>query len=342
MNEPLRPMNLGEILDRTALLYRSRFLVFIGISLIPTVVILVPACGFFLLLSYAGLGMNAAPPTQSADTLAVLSILVLFLVAMPAYLVMTALGTAAINQASARVPQEEGISIYDAYKAVWQLKWRYLWLYLLQVLIAWVAPFAVWAGLQVLTIYLAIVAQDAGMQNLAFKAVFGSAEALVGASLIAYGLWITMRLSLAFPACAAERIGAWAAVRRSITLSNGTKGRIFVVYLLGAALHILLSMGITIPLVIAMYLFPWFNDPQHSQTAGVIVLLVLYGSAFAAHAFTRPVYGIALTLFYYDQRIRQEGYDIERMMETAGMHAPSPPLIAEEPAAPESPQEAGA
>jgi hypothetical protein len=101
-------------------------------------------------------------------------------------------------------------------------------------------------------------------------------------------------------------------------------------------------MGITIPLVIAMYLFPWFNDPQHSQTAGVIVLLVLYGSAFAAHAFTRPVYGIALTLFYYDQRIRQEGYDIERMMETAGMHAPSPPLIAEEPAAPESPQEAGA
>jgi hypothetical protein len=31
------------------------------------------------------------------------------------------------------------------------------------------------------------------------------------------------------------------------------------------------------------------------------------------------------TLFYYDQRIRHEGYDIERMMEEAGMTAPSNP-----------------
>jgi hypothetical protein len=47
-------------------------------------------------------------------------------------------------------------------------------------------------------------------------------------------------------------------------------------------------------------------------------------------------------LFHYDQRIRQEGYDIERMMETAGMNAPPVPLIAEEPAAPQSALEAGA
>jgi hypothetical protein len=33
----------------------------------------------------------------------------------------------------------------------------------------------------------------------------------------------------------------------------------------------------------------------------------------------RPVYGIALVLFYYDQRIRKEGYDIEWMMEQAGL-----------------------
>jgi hypothetical protein len=34
------------------------------------------------------------------------------------------------------------------------------------------------------------------------------------------------------------------------------------------------------------------------------------------------VYGIALVLFYYDQRIRQEGFDIEWMMLQAGMVAP--------------------
>ncbi len=41
-----------------------------------------------------------------------------------------------------------------------------------------------------------------------------------------------------------------------------------------------------------------------------------------------PIYPIALTLFYYDQRIRLEGYDIERMMETAGMiDLETPPLV---------------
>jgi hypothetical protein len=34
-----------------------------------------------------------------------------------------------------------------------------------------------------------------------------------------------------------------------------------------------------------------------------------------------PIFPIALTLFYYDQRIRREGYDIERMMDVAGMSA---------------------
>ncbi|MGA9668885.1 MAG: hypothetical protein WBQ94_06730, partial [Terracidiphilus sp.] len=35
MNAPLRPMNLGDILDRTFQIYRSRFLVFFGIAAVP-------------------------------------------------------------------------------------------------------------------------------------------------------------------------------------------------------------------------------------------------------------------------------------------------------------------
>jgi hypothetical protein len=33
-----------------------------------------------------------------------------------------------------------------------------------------------------------------------------------------------------------------------------------------------------------------------------------------------PIYPIALTLFYYDQRIRREGFDIEQMMAAAGLN----------------------
>jgi hypothetical protein len=54
----------------------------------------------------------------------------------------------------------------------------------------------------------------------------------------------------------------------------------------------------------------------------VVLLIVVYGAGFAIQAVTRPIYGIALTLFYYDQRIRQEGFDIEWLMHRAGLVAP--------------------
>jgi hypothetical protein len=43
------------------------------------------------------------------------------------------------------------------------------------------------------------------------------------------------------------------------------------------------------------------------------------------------MYATGLTLFYYDQRVRKEGFDIEWMMEAAGMNLPAP--VAETPPA---------
>lgn len=57
----------------------------------------------------------------------------------------------------------------------------------------------------------------------------------------------------------------------------------------------------------------------------------------------RPtLYPIAVTLFYYDQRIRREGYDIERMMDAAGMNAPGPSLAGDSPIAPAAEEESEA
>jgi hypothetical protein len=44
-------------------------------------------------------------------------------------------------------------------------------------------------------------------------------------------------------------------------------------------------------------------------------------SARLVSNFIGPVFPIALTLIYYDQRIRREGFDIEWMMNAAGMTA---------------------
>ena len=329
MNEPVRlshlsPSNLGEILDRTAQLYRSRFLVFLGISVVPTAVVLVPACGIVLLLAWLGsLGAGSAAPAV-AGVLAIVLFAAIGLVAIPILLAATALAMAAMNHAVARAYLGEKTTIRDAYKAVWRRGWHYVWLLILQGLIIGVAPIAVWVVLLLLSAGAAALAQQAGMGSIAGGVVFGLAVVLAVVALIGYFFWMLLRLSLAFPACVIEQIGAVAALKRSSSLSKGTKGRIFLLYLLAAALTWLLSMGIPLPLTIIMALIPATSGQQHAQTAAMVLLFVVYGAAFAVQALTRPIYGIALTLFYYDQRIRHEGFDIEWLMQRAGMVAPPP------------------
>jgi hypothetical protein len=56
---------------------------------------------------------------------------------------------------------------------------------------------------------------------------------------------------------------------------------------------------------------------------------------FFTNSFIGPMYATGLTLFYYDQRIRKEGFDIEWMMQAAGMTVPA---LAAEPAAAPAPE----
>jgi hypothetical protein len=320
----LAPSTLGEILDRTAQLYRSRFLVFLGISIVPTATVVIPACGIFVFLAWMGSnawpGSNHAHPstTAAAGILGILLFVVIGLIAVPVFVAITALATAAMNLAVSRAYLGERTTIRDAYKTVWRRGWHYIWLLILEGLIVLVAPVAVWVLLLVISAGVAAVGGVAG------GTLFGLAIFLILAVLVGYGCWMLLRLSLAFPACVVEQIGAWAAIKRSTVLSTGTKGRIILLYLLVGALNMLLSMGITVPFVIILAMIPGANSPAHAQTVGIVFLFVIYGAGVVIQALTKPLCGIALTLFYYDQRIRQEGFDIEWMMQRAGMVAPPP------------------
>ncbi len=333
MNEPLHPSSLGEILDRTAQLYRSRFLVFLGISILPTGIVLALACVAGLVAAWWSAA--GAHSVSSGTGLALVGVFVIaaMLVALPIFLAVTALAAAAMNHAVSLVYLGGTTTIRGAYKSVWRLGWRYMGLYLLEGVFVGVIPIAGWIALLLLGAGAAALAKMAGMGDLAGGALFGLTAFLAFAGLAGYVVWMLLRISLAFPACVVEQMGAWRAVKRSFSLSNGTKGRIFLLYLLVAALGWLLSMGVTIPLTILIALIPGMNNPQHAQAAGVAMLLILYGAGFAVQSLIKPVYGIALVLFYYDQRIRIEGFDIEWMMQQAGMVPESKP---QQPAAPEA------
>ncbi len=107
MNLQLRPANLGEILDRTASLYRSRFLVFVGIAAIPSGGVLFFAAAGFLLSAWIG----ATDPATTA--LLGLAILGLVLLAVPVCLGLTALGSGAISHASSQAFLGERITIRE-------------------------------------------------------------------------------------------------------------------------------------------------------------------------------------------------------------------------------------
>jgi len=319
MNEPLRPSTLGEILDRTAQLYRSRFLLFLGISVVPTVVAVALICVFGLITALWNTSLSVDITVSEANVLTVLLFICIFFIALPVYLTALALASAAISHAVSRVHLGQTTTIRDAYKSVWRKGWRYIGLYLLRILFIGVIPVAGWIALVLLAAGASALAQTAGMESVAGGVFFALIAISVVVALIGYFLWMLCRLSLAFPACVVEQIGAWPAVKRSSFLSKGTKGRIFVLYLLGAALTWLLSMGIMLLLAFILALLFNAENSRNAHAIDLAIVFIYYGSSFAVQALVQPVYGIALVLFYYDQRIRVEGFDIEWLMQQAGM-----------------------
>jgi hypothetical protein len=325
MNEPLRPSSLGEILDRTVQFYRSRFLVFLGISILPTAVMVALACVVGLVAAWWSAVGAGSVPEAAGYILAGFFGIGVALVALPSYVGAAALEAAAMSHAVSRFYFGESTTIRGAYRSVWRRGWRYVGLYLLRTLLIWVAPFVVWVLLVFLSAMEAALAQAAGMAGPAGGALFALIVVLVLTALAAYVIWMLIELSLAFPACVVEEAKAWASIKRSFGLCKGTRGRIFVLGLLGMMLSWLLSMGFMLFLTILLFLIPGMSSQKNQQAAGIAMLFIAYGSSFAVQALIRPVYGIALVLFYYDQRIRKEAFDIEWMMRQAGMvPAPQP------------------
>jgi hypothetical protein len=319
-NEAPRPLNLGEILDRTVQLYRDRFLVYLGVAIIPTGVLLIFGGGIFLGFAWFGAGTRNGPllfNMPATSFVAMLFVVLMALVALPVMLGVSSLSAAAMNHAVAGALAGTRPGIRGSFAEAWRRGWQYVWLYLLQALMVWIAPMAVWFG--ALTLLTALLAINHGRPDPSAGALVGLMTLAGFMAVAGYALWMLLCTSLAFPGCVVENMSAWKAIRRSFRLSKGTRGRIFVLYLLGYALGIIVSMVSGLMLLIVVALIPGMNSPQKAQTVGVAMVFLFYGSSFAVQACIKPVYAIALMLFYYDQRIRNEGFDIEWMMERAGL-----------------------
>lgn len=322
MIHALRPSTLGEILDRTANLYRTRFLVFLGIAVMPAGVTLTCAAVSVLFFAWIGTRGTAAGPAV-VGWMSIVFFAIGGLIFLPLCAGAAGLGAGALNHAAAAAFEDQAITIRGAYRMAWKRGWQYIWLLVLEGLILVAAPAVLWIGIIVV---FAIGQVAAGSSSAQMGASVAGTILLFLALLAVYALLMLLMLCLSFPACVVEKVGAWKAVKRAVALSQGTRGRILVLYILGMLLRWGISMVLTIPAILIVTLVPGLDTPQHAQMIGSVLMIVIYGGSFVVRAATKPIYTIAQMAFYYDQRIRKEGFDIEWLMLQAGMVATPAPL----------------
>lgn len=313
MNEPLHPLRLGEILDRTAQIYRSRFLVFLGIATIPSGTMFVFFAGIVGLIGW--MGPNASKGPTAANAVAWTFIILLGLLVVPAAVGSIALAEAAMSDAAAKSFLGYSVTVRGSYGTAWRRGWRYAGILLLQGMAIFVGPM-VFVGILVGVM---VAAQVSGYSSSDSSPLFGGLVFLILLAFGAFAVWMLLRLCLAFPASVVEQAGAWVALKRSTGLSKGTRGRILVLYILGVLLNQIMAWVVIFPAMVIVMLIPGLQGQAHARALSVATTFTLYGAMFAMRALTKPVYGIGLTLFYFDQRIRKEGFDIEWMMQQAGL-----------------------
>lgn len=308
MTPSLRPMNLGEILDRSFQIYRSRFFAFVGIAAAP---VLTMHCLEAADNAWLHLHSLVHPSRQSGNTLWNFVIALGFyhvsgllsLVVMPAH----------VSVVSGQILGEQN-SIFVAIRFA-ALRWRsYLWIAILKTSAELLVPEILATGLILVGVILLELsgALKGSGGSLAVLIVFGAG--LCGLLLF---LWIGACLALTVPAAALEQLKGVQALRRGWSLSKGSRARIMLVWIV----VILALIGAVLCIYILLRFLMFFignsvyglNDPR-----GIFHLLYQILSAVAG-TLIAPIYPIALTLFYYDQRIRKEGFDIEQMMAAAGM-----------------------
>lgn len=155
------------------------------------------------------------------------------------------------------------------------------------------------------------------------RVIFASAELgfRVGLGFLLFiipGIYWAGKYGLAVPAVVLENIKGKQACPRSAELTKDSVGRIVAIYFLTWILVVSIGAVISfVPGIAALGL------KGAAGTAGFKVFH--YVVSMVVNTVVTPVMSIALTLAYYDQRVRLEAFDIENMMNLLGEPGPAAP-----------------
>ncbi|MGA2351615.1 MAG: hypothetical protein ABSF70_14360 [Terracidiphilus sp.] len=328
MTANVRALTLREILDRTLKIYRAKFFIFTGIAVMPAMAYMIlstvekifalnhPNSGKYLLFHITVSG------TSSDAARYFLAEFFHFLV-YPAFVFVT---VSAIRGQLA--------SFRGAIAALRSRTKEYLNLALAVPTLIILGPALLFIGSAVLAGMIVDSHASEGFAALA-KLLF----VLISISLFGYVVLMEASLALSFPASAIESVAWFESIKRSWALSRGGRVRILLTWILIFVVAMVGFMLVFVPTIVIVFALHWKGFTWHGYP---LYRLLTSLEIVAISALLAPIFPIALTIIYYDQRIRQEGYDIERMMEAAGLSAHITPPAGAIPIAPAEAEEAQA
>jgi hypothetical protein len=127
---------------------------------------------------------------------------------------------------------------------------------------------------------------------------------------IPFAIYLVLGWMLATPAIVLEGLGGRAALRRSAQLVKGRRWRMLGFLILMTLLVSILTLVPNALVVGALGGSPeWIVDPSASTGIALAVTTLVYAVATAIFG---ALYPIALTVLYYDLRVRDEAFDLEQ------------------------------
>jgi len=323
MTPPLRPMNLGEILDRTFQIYRSRFWLFICIACMP-----VFAWELLYSITSSLFHVHAIDqPLRHFGTL--LWNFILSQINFYAFFIFVFVSVSAAVKATSSSVLGTGFSATSSLRFA-AVRWRrYTWIAFLVasacLVIVETESTIRWTVGWIVT----DVASSVGRRLAWAIPTLATAATVTGWALM---LWVFARISFSIPATAFENLRGIGSLQRSWKLTTKSWKNVWLT--LAGLLAGLWISNWALEFLFGQVMY-FLGDVLHiPDTMRNLYRPVTFVIGTTVYILLGPIYPIAITLFYYDQRIRREGYDIERLMESAGMTATLTPPAGEEVAVP--------
>jgi glycerophosphoryl diester phosphodiesterase family protein len=310
----LRPLSLGELLDRTFSLYKKHFWLFVGIMAIPSA-FMIPAN--ILILSFQGSLMNVSPgrpPVLPAPGY-IAGVILGYMAFMAVFLIVYSIAIGAATVAVADAYLGRPSTVRGAYARIRAKFWKLIGVVInifLRVFGILLLIMAVAGGLVV------AIAFGAGMRgNPLVMALMMLLFLFFYFAAIVFCVWFALRYAVSIPILMIENLGVLDTLRRSVFLTRGRRGHIFLGLLVATIIayvgNFLFQGPFTIAAMVDAMRGQWpFWLASTSAVAGAI------GSAI-----TGPIALIVTVLLYYDTRIRKEAFDLQFMISSLDRPAPA-------------------